>query len=89
MFGTMADGFNKYFGMITAFAASLTGLVLGFRQAQSAANDFEEKVDNLSALTGLLGDELEWLSQKAKETSIGMTEDGVRIKQSANDIVDA
>jgi hypothetical protein len=89
MFAGMADGFNKYFGMVTAIAASLTGVVLGFRQAITTFNDFEERVSNLSALTGLLGEELEWLSDKAKETSVGMTENGVRIKQSATDIVDA
>jgi len=89
MFSSMANGFNKYFGMVTAFAASLTGVVLGFRKAIDTFNEFEERVDNLSALTGLAGDELKWLEDQAKQTSIGMVEGGVRIKQSANDIVDA
>ncbi|MDT8394244.1 MAG: phage tail tape measure protein [Bacteroidales bacterium] len=84
-----ANGFNKYFMMISAGIATLTGLVMAFRRAADAANMFEERVDNLSALTGLEGDELEWLAQKAKETSVAIVESGIRIKQSASDIVDA
>lgn len=85
----MADGFNNYFGLVTAGIASLTGVVMGFRKTIDVANEFEERVDNLSALTGLAGKELDWLSEKAKESSVSQVEGGVRIKQSASDIVDA
>lgn len=85
----MSDGFNRYFGLITAGIASLTGIVLGFRKAADAASLFEERLDNLSALTGLSGKELEWLGNQAKETSIKTTESGIKIKQSAADILDA
>ena len=85
----IGDGFNRYFGIIAAGAASLVGVINSFRKTAEAANLFEERLDNLSALTGLTGRELEWLGEKAKETSVSMTESGVRIKQSANDIVDA
>jgi len=87
-----ANGFNKYFMMITAGIATLTGLVMAFRKAADAANIFEERLDNLSALTGLEGKSLEWLGDKAKETSVAILEAGghsIRIKQSASDIVDA
>ena len=84
-----ADKFNRYFGMITAGIASLTGLALGFRKASDEANKFEERLDNLSALTGLEGDQLEWLGEMAKQTSVEITESGIRIKQSAADILDA
>jgi TP901 family phage tail tape measure protein len=87
--GGMADGFNKYFGMIGAFAASFTGVVLGFRKLVDVANQFEERVDNLSALTGLEGENLEWLAETAKQTSISTVEGNIRIKQSADAIVDA
>jgi TP901 family phage tail tape measure protein len=85
----MADGFNRYMGLITAFAASATGLVLSFKQIIQAFNDYEERVDNLSALTGLAGDDLEWLSNKAKELSTSTLEGGIRVTQSAKDIIDA
>lgn len=85
----VANGFNNYFGLITAFVASFTGVILGFRKAADAANQFEERLDNLSALTGLTGKELEWLGQNAKDSSVKITENGVRIKQAATDIVDA
>ena len=85
----MADGFNRYMGMITAFAASATGLVIGFKQIIQTFNDYEERVDNLSALTGLAGDSLDWLSQKAKDLSTSTLEGGIRVTQSAQEIIDA
>ncbi|MFZ4569750.1 MAG: phage tail tape measure protein [Bacteroidales bacterium] len=88
-FGKMADGFNKYFGVITAVAASLTGLVFSFRKVIDTFNEYEKKLDNLSALTGLTGENLQWLSQQAKDLSTGMVEGSVRITQSADAIVDA
>jgi len=85
----MADGFNRYFGMITAFTASLVGVVMGFKQINDMTMEFEERVDNLGALTGLAGDELAWLEENAKKTSVAMVEGGIRIKQGATDIIDA
>ncbi len=85
----MAEGFNRYFAMVTAAAASLTGLVVGFKQVIKTFNDYEERVDNLSALTGLAGDNLEWLSQKAKDLSTSTLEGGIRVTQSAQEIIDA
>ena len=88
-FTRMNDGFNNYGGSIIAFTAGLSGVVLGLRQASEAANAFEERVDNLQAITGLQGENLEYLKQASKDMSISMTEDGIRIKQSADEIVDA
>jgi len=86
--GGMADGFNKYFGVITAGIASLTGLALGFKAVVQSFNDFQERVSNLSALTGLKGGPLEWLTQKAKELSTTVLDGGIRITKGAIDIVD-
>lgn len=86
---SMTDGFNKYFGMIGSFLAGLTGVVLGFRKCSDEAGKFEENLDNLSALTGLEGKDLDWLGNQAKEMSVKTTESGVRIRQSATDILDA
>ncbi|NJK95094.1 MAG: phage tail tape measure protein [Bacteroidales bacterium] len=88
-FGKMADGFNRYFGVITAFAASFTGVVLGIRKMVDSFNEFEAKVDELSSITGLVGDDLKWLSDQAKELSTSTVEGGIKITSSATDIVDA
>ena len=85
----LADGFNRYFAIVTAGLASVTGLIFSFRKLVDVSNEYEKKLDNLSALTGLQGDDMDWLSQKAKELSTSMVEGNVRITQSADTIVDA
>lgn len=85
----MGQAFNDYLGLITAAVASLTAVILGFRKVVQTFNDFEERVDNLSALTGLAGEELDWLSQKAKDLSVSTLEAGIRVTQGAQQIVDA
>jgi len=84
-----SDGFNKYFSIITAGAATFAGVFLGMRKAINTFNDFEERVSNLSSLTGLVGDNLNWLSQQAKDLSNSTLEGGIRITKGAQDIVDA
>jgi TP901 family phage tail tape measure protein len=84
-----AANFNKYFGMITAGVATITGVIFSFRKAADAANHFGERLSNLSALTGLTGQKLKWLADQAKQLSVGMIEGQVRVKQSADEIVDA
>ncbi len=85
----MGDAFNRYFAMITAAIASVTGLIMGFKALVKTFNDYEERVDNLSALTGLAGSSLDWLSQKAKDLSTATLEGGIRVTQGAQEIVDA
>lgn len=85
----VTDGFNKYFSVITAGAATFAGLVLGMRKAVDTYNDFEERLSNLSALTGLTGDSLQWLGKQAQDLSQKTFENGIRITQSSADIVDA
>ena len=87
--GSLANGFNKYFGMAAALVATFTGVVFGFKKAIEEFNEFEKKVDNLSALTGLAGDELQYLTDEAKRLSTATIEGNVRITQSADAIVDA
>jgi len=87
--GKLADGFNKYFGMATALVASFTGVILGFRKAADEADNFEKRLDVLSSLTGLVGSELEYLSDQAKKLSVSVLEGNIRITESADKIVDA
>ena len=85
----MANGANKYFNVIAGGIAALAGFVFSFRQVIQTFNDFEQRLDNLSALTGQSGENLEWLGKKAKELSTSMLDGGIRITKSAGDIVDA
>ncbi|HZK96909.1 MAG TPA: phage tail tape measure protein [Prolixibacteraceae bacterium] len=71
------------------FAAIALGLKRIIGTADQTFTKFEERVDNLSALTGLEGEQLEWLTNKAKETSVSTVEGNIRIKQSADAIIDA
>ena len=87
--GGLAKGFNKYFSIIATVTASMTGLVFSFKKAIDTFNDYDAAVSNLSALTGLTGSNLDWLSEKAKELSVSTTKSGVKITSSAQDIVDA
>ena len=78
-------------GLLPAFG--FAGILIGLKRMVSTADSlftrFQERVDNLSALTGLEGDQLDWLSEKAKETSTATIEGNIHIKQSAEAIVDA
>ena len=74
--------------MIQAGAAAVIMLVLGFKALVKIHNDFEERVSNLSALNGLSGRPLEWLSQQAKDLSTTTLDGSIRITQSAQDSVD-
>ena len=85
----LANGFNKYFMIIGSGIASLTGLIFSFRKAIDASNEFESSIANLSALTGLVGKELDYLKQRALDFSGSTTEAGIRITKSAQDIIDA
>jgi len=85
----IGDEFNRYYSMIQAATVAIVGLVLGFKSLVKVFNDYEERVDNLSALTGLAGKSLAWLSDRAKELSVSMLAGGVIVKQSAQEIVDA
>lgn len=84
----MAKGFLPAIGIAT-IVAGLGRTIRKMNEAAKAADNFDERLDNLSALTGLEGRALEELGETAKKTSVKITEGGVRIKQSADDIVDA
>ena len=84
----LASGFNKYSMVAAGFIASITGMIFSFRKAIDVANDFNASVSNLSAMTGLTGKKLEWLTQKAKDFAGSTTKEGIRITQTAKEITD-
>lgn len=57
-FSKMADGFNRYFGMIAAFVASFAGIIFGARKAVDVFFEFEEKVADVSKTTGMTNEEV-------------------------------
>lgn len=85
----VGDGFNKYFGMITAGAATAAGAIMGIRKAVDNANMREKVRDDLQAITGLVDTEVDALVKAAAQMSQSTVDGGVRITQSADDIVNA
>ena len=72
-----ASGFiNKYIGLIGTVIAAITGVSMKLKA-------------DVEALTGLSKDDINWLEQQAVQLSTTMTESGIRIRQSATEILDA
>lgn len=83
------DFINKYIGIIGAAIAAVTGLTLKLNQLREARNKREEAKADVQALTGLDEESIAWLEQQAKHLSTSMDENGIRIRQSATEILDA
>lgn len=87
--GKFVDGFNRFGGFIASSVAALTGFILGLRALRDEQNKLEDSQHGLQALTGLDDNSISWLTDKAKELSTTMTKEGLRVRQSANEILDA
>lgn len=83
------DFINKYIGIIGAAIAAVTGLTLTLNQLREARNKREEAKADVQALTGLDEESIGWLEQQAKQMSTTMDQAGIRIRQSATEILDA
>ena len=83
------DWFNKYAASIMAVVGALTGVVLKLNSFRNLLNEREEAKANVKALTGLDDDSIEWMERKAVELSTTMGESGLRIRQSASEIMEA
>jgi len=83
------QGFNRYFGMVAATVGTFTAAIMGLRSTVNVFNEFEASVAELSAITGLAGEELDWMAERAMDASTSMTEAGVRFTNSAQEIVEA
>ena len=60
----LADGFNKYFGMVTAGIAAITGLSMAFRKSAQDAAALDDTYSDVMKTTGLLHDEVAELDQE-------------------------
>ncbi len=54
----LADGFNKYFGMVTAGVAAVTGLSMAFRKAAEEAAKLDDTYADVMKTTGLLHEQV-------------------------------
>ena len=80
---------NQYIGIIGTVVAAVTGLTLKLNQLREARNKREEAKADVQALTGLDEESIGWLEQQAKQMSTTMDQAGIRIRQSATEILDA
>lgn len=87
--GSMVDWFNRFGGVILSVIGFLTGFTLALRAIRDERNKLEEYQAGLKALTGLDDDSIAWLTGQAKTLSTTMTKEGLRVRQSAAEILDA
>ncbi len=87
--GKLVDGFNRFGGFIVSIIGMLTGVTLALRSIRDERNKLESSQASLKALTGLDEDSVAWLTEQAKQLSTTMTEEGLRVRSSAQEILDA
>lgn len=87
--GSMVDWFNRFGGVILSVIGFLTGFTLALRAIRDERNKLEESQAGLKALTGLDDENIAWLTEQAKTLSTTMIKEGLRVRQSAAEILDA
>lgn len=80
---------NKYIGLAGTAVAAITGVSMKLNQLRDKRDQREEVKADVEALTGLDKESINWLEQQAKLLSTTMSESGIRIRQSATEILDA
>lgn len=66
-FAGMSNSFNKYFGIVTAFAASITGMVLGFRKLAEQVAHMDDVYSDVMKTTGMTRDAVVDLNEELKK----------------------
>ncbi len=85
----MVNGFNKFGGIIVSLIGFLTGVTLALRSFREERNKLESSQASLKSLTGLDDSSIDWLTKQAKQLSTTMTQEGLRVRASANEILEA
>lgn len=85
----VVNGFNKFGGILVSLVGLLTGVTLALRTFREEKNKLESSQANLKSLTGLDDDSIKWLTDQAKKLSTSMTDEGLRVRASANEILEA
>jgi len=65
--GKLANGFNKYFAIATAFMASITGIVLGFKKTAEQVAHLDDVYSDVMKTTQLTHDEVVSLNEEFKK----------------------
>lgn len=88
-FSKFTSGFNKFFAVGATVIATLTGIGFAIKKFTDMLDAREDSQANLEALTGLDKQSIKWLTEQSTLLSTTLTKDGVRIKQSSREILDA
>ena len=100
-FSQMADGFNKYFAIITAMAATITGLSLTFRKLSENVAHMDDVYADVQKTTGLTKEGVAELNEELKKMDTRTTREelnklaedagklGISAKEDILDFVDA
>lgn len=89
VFSRANDFIGKYMGLIGTGIAAITGITMAFSKFRDERDKLESSSANLKALTGLDDENVKKLEDGAKRLSTTVTEEGVRIRQSAVEIDDS
>ena len=81
--------FNQYSVAILGFTAAFTGVAMKISEFRKKNMEKESSQANLKALTGLDDSSIEWLTKQAEKLSTSMDESGLRVKKSAQEILEA
>lgn len=84
-----ADGINKYAGIAAGIIATITGVTFALNKMREERDRLEDTEADVKALTGLDDESVTWLTNQAKKLSTQMTEEKVRIRSGAEDILEA
>lgn len=85
----MNSKFNQWGAGVATFIAGITGVTLTIQKFRQMAVEKESAQANLKALTGLDDQAIAWLTRQAEQLSTSMESSGLRVRQSAQEILDA
>lgn len=88
-FKRIIGGFNNYVMTIQTAINAVSQLVGKLGDFRKLNREQEESKANVKALTGLDNDSIDWLEAQAEELSTTMDDAGLRIRQSAAEIMQA
>lgn len=77
IFARVSDRFNRYFGMVSAGIASITGISLAFRSAAQSAAEMDDIYSDVMKSTGLTREEVVELNEEFKKMDTRTSREGL------------
>lgn len=77
IFARVSDRFNRYFGMVSAGIASVTGISLAFRSAAQSAAEMDDIYSDVMKSTGLTREEVVELNEEFKKMDTRTSREGL------------